>query len=71
MTTHSKTARWLDLIAFLLAHRFPVTREELFGRVGGYLDDPTTAAETPWPSRPVSVSDSDEISGLGQFTAKQ
>jgi len=32
----AKTSRWLDLVAFLLQHRFPVTREDIFSRVGGY-----------------------------------
>ena len=32
-----KTARWLDLIAFLLTHRMPVTREQIFEHVRGYL----------------------------------
>jgi len=32
----SKVARWLDLIAFLLQHRFPVTREQIFESVSGY-----------------------------------
>jgi predicted DNA-binding transcriptional regulator YafY len=35
----SKTARWLDLIAFLLQHRFPVTRERIFAHVAGYRND--------------------------------
>lgn len=34
-----KTARWLDLIAFLLQHRFPVTREQIFSHVAGYRSD--------------------------------
>ena len=34
-----KTSRWLDLIAFLLAHRFPVTREQIYESVSGYKDD--------------------------------
>jgi len=34
-----KTARWLDLLAFLLRHRYPVTREAIFERVRGYLGD--------------------------------
>ncbi|MGH7676713.1 MAG: helix-turn-helix transcriptional regulator, partial [Gemmatimonadales bacterium] len=34
----SKAARWLDLIAFLLQHRFPVTREQIFERVAGYRE---------------------------------
>jgi predicted DNA-binding transcriptional regulator YafY len=32
----SKAARWLDLIAFLLQHRFPVTRGQIFQSVDGY-----------------------------------
>ena len=36
---HPKTTRWLDLIAFLLSHRFPVTREQIFESVSGYKDD--------------------------------
>ena len=66
MTTHSKTARWLDLIAFLLAHRFPVTREELFGKVAGYLDDPVSADETARESaRRKFERDKDELRVLG------
>ncbi len=34
MTT--KTARWLDLLAYLLQHRFAVTREQVFAQVRGY-----------------------------------
>jgi proteasome accessory factor B len=34
-----KTTRWLDLIAFLLSHRFPVTREQIYESVSGYKDD--------------------------------
>ncbi|MGH7646320.1 MAG: helix-turn-helix transcriptional regulator [Gemmatimonadales bacterium] len=48
----SKTARWLDLIAFLLQHRFPVTREQIFERVAGYREplehdaDPASVRQT-------------------------
>ena len=31
-----KAARWLDLLAFLLQHRFPVTREEIYRAVADY-----------------------------------
>jgi predicted DNA-binding transcriptional regulator YafY len=31
-----KAARWLDLIAFLLRHRYPVTREQIFAAVADY-----------------------------------
>ena len=32
----SKSARWLELLAFLLAHRAPVKRPEIFAAVKGY-----------------------------------
>ncbi|HKP30176.1 MAG TPA: WYL domain-containing protein [Gemmatimonadales bacterium] len=32
----NKTARWLDLLAYLLQYRFPVTRERIFASVRGY-----------------------------------
>ena len=32
----TKTARWLDLIAYLLQHRFPVTREDIYDHVADY-----------------------------------
>jgi predicted DNA-binding transcriptional regulator YafY len=41
----AKTSRWLDLIAFLLQHHYPVTREDIFTSVKGYLD------ESPPPDR--------------------
>jgi predicted DNA-binding transcriptional regulator YafY len=40
----AKTSRWLDLIAFLLQHRFPVTRQDLYTNVKGYLDEPPSPA---------------------------
>lgn len=43
--SQAKAARWLDLLAYLLQHRFPVTREEIFAHVGEYRDD--IAAGTP------------------------
>jgi predicted DNA-binding transcriptional regulator YafY len=35
----SKTARWLDLIAFLLQHRFSVTRETIYEHVADFRRD--------------------------------
>ena len=35
----TKTERWLNLIAFLLDHRFPVTREEILSQVSDYKED--------------------------------
>ena len=40
----TKAARWLDLLAYLLQHRFPVTREEIYLRVQAYRADYDAAA---------------------------
>ncbi len=62
----AKTARWLDLIAYLLQHRYPVTREDIFARVRGYLDDPAGADATAQESaRRAFERDKDELRGLG------
>lgn len=53
----AKTSRWLDLIAFLLSHRFPVTREEIFAKVAGYDEGETT--------RRMFERDKDELRALG------
>lgn len=34
--TSPKVARWLDLLAYLLQHRYPVSREQIFDAVAGY-----------------------------------
>lgn len=54
----AKTARWLNLIAFLLQHRFPVTREAIFGHVVGYGG----AGET---ARRKFERDKDDLRSLG------
>ena len=36
----AKTARWLDLIAYLLQHRYPVTREDIYANIQGYSNGP-------------------------------
>lgn len=36
--TQPKAARWLDLLAYLLQHRYPVTREQIFESVAGYRE---------------------------------
>ncbi|HWO89940.1 MAG TPA: WYL domain-containing protein [Gemmatimonadales bacterium] len=36
--TQPKVARWLDLLAYLLQHRYPVTREQIFEAVAGYRE---------------------------------
>jgi predicted DNA-binding transcriptional regulator YafY len=61
-----KTARWLDLIAFLLQHRYPVVREELFRKVRGYLKEPEAATEVERESaRRMFERDKDELRALG------
>src|SRR5579884_309633 len=42
----TKTERWLSLLAFLLAHRYPVTREEILSQVDDYRADWTSGDET-------------------------
>ncbi len=54
----AKTARWLDLIAFLLQHRYPVTRQQIFEQVQGYRP----ADES---SRRKFERDKDELRSLG------
>ena len=56
--TQAKTARWLDLIAFLLGHRFAVTREQVFAKVRDYQGDPESA-------RRKFERDKDELRRLG------
>lgn len=62
-----KTARWLDLIAFLLAHRFPVTRDQIYESVSGYKEDWAEAEdETARESlRRKFERDKDELRELG------
>jgi proteasome accessory factor B len=67
----SKAARWLDLIAFLLQHRFPVTRGQIFQSVAGYglkgrdpdeIPSGSTEAES---ARRKFERDKDELRALG------
>ena len=64
--SQAKTARWLDLLAYLLQHRYPVSREQIFADVTGYEDgaDPSghTAFET---TRRKFERDKDELRELG------
>ena len=54
----SKTSRWLDLVAFLLRYRFPVTREQIFRKVSGYEGNEESA-------RRKFERDKDELRALG------
>jgi predicted DNA-binding transcriptional regulator YafY len=42
----TKAERWLNLIAFLLDHHYPVAREELLGQVDDYKDDWNSESDT-------------------------
>ena len=42
----TKTERWLNLVAFLLDHHYPVAREELLGQVDDYKDDWNSGDDT-------------------------
>jgi predicted DNA-binding transcriptional regulator YafY len=61
----SKTARWLDLIAYLLLHRFPVTREEIFEHVGGYGGEAGQGEAGSESLRRKFERDKDELRALG------
>lgn len=60
----SKSARWLELLAYLLAHRAPVKRQEIFAAVKGYGDpgDDDTVFES---ARRKFERDKDELRALG------
>ncbi len=61
-----KTARWLDLVAYLLQYRHPVTREQIFERVSGYLDEDRADDDTARESaRRKFERDKDELRKLG------
>ena len=54
----TKASRWLDLVAFLLQYRFPVTREQIFRKVSGYDGNEESA-------RRKFERDKDELRALG------
>jgi hypothetical protein len=57
--TRDKTARWLDLLAYRLQHRFPVTREDIFGHVAAYQGDEGESLRRKFER------DKDDLRGLG------
>lgn len=61
-----KAARWLDLLAFLLQHRFPVTREEIYQAVADYREGAEGADATAREAvRRKFERDKDELRALG------
>lgn len=62
----SKAERWLNLLAFLVDHRSPVAREEIFTEVEDYKQDWTTGNETRRESvRRKFERDKSDLRGLG------
>lgn len=61
----SKTARWLDLIAYLLQHRFPVTREEIYEHVADYRESLEARGAPSESLRRKFERDKDELRALG------
>ena len=59
-----KVARWLDVLAYLLHHRYPVTREQIFESVSGYREggDSERARES---ARRKFIRDKEELDRLG------
>jgi proteasome accessory factor B len=62
--TSSKVARWLDLLAYLLQHRYPVSRDQIFEAVSGYREggDSERARES---ARRMFERDKAELRALG------
>ncbi len=64
--SQDKTARWLDLLAFLLQHRFPVTRAQIYESVAGYRGDAEAGDSRARESlRRKFERDKDELRALG------
>lgn len=61
----SKTARWLDLIAYLLDHRFPVSRDEIYRHVRGYRPRGPDRPSARESARRKFERDKDELRQLG------
>lgn len=61
----AKTARWLDLIAFLLYRRYPVSRDEIFESVHGYVEEEAGPGKGTETARRMFERDKDELRSLG------
>ena len=66
MASISKTQRWLDLVAFLVARRFPVTVEQVMEGVPAYAEQWVEGSDTDRDSaRRKFERDKDELRALG------
>jgi proteasome accessory factor B len=62
----SKTQRWLDLIAFLIGHRYPVSVEQIMEAVPSYTPDHASGDATRQASvRRKFERDKDELKAMG------
>jgi len=63
--SQTKTSRWLDLLAYLLQHRYPVTREQIFASVGGYETGADSDERARESARRKFERDKDDLRALG------
>lgn len=61
----SKAQRWLDLVAFLVGRRFPVTRSEIYGAVPAYAAEHERGGTEPESLRKKFLRDKAELEALG------
>jgi len=62
--TGSKVSRWLDLLAYLLHHRYPVTRDQIFESVSGYRAE-RASERAKESARRKFIRDKEELDRLG------
>ncbi len=63
--TPSKLQRWLDLVAFLAGHHFPVTQEQIWTAVPAYAGGLEGGDKDPESVRRMFMRDKDELGAMG------
>jgi proteasome accessory factor B len=63
--TPSKLQRWLDVVAFLAGHHFPVTQEQLWAAVPAYAAGLEEGGKDPESVRRMFERDKDELRAMG------
>lgn len=61
----TKAQRWLDLVAFLVGRRFPVTRSEIYAAVPAYASEQQHGDTEPESLRKKFLRDKTELEALG------
>ncbi|HSG06768.1 MAG TPA: WYL domain-containing protein [Longimicrobiales bacterium] len=61
----TKLQRWLDLVAFLAARRFPIPMEDIWAGVPGYAEGLEGGGKDPESVRRMFNRDKDELAALG------